>query len=89
MKDIYLEITFRKGKPFVAYLYLTGKNEIQSSKSIKIEEGLIADYDQNGVLSGLEIISPSTTSIQQIMNVMKKIHAGPISEKELLPLNAA
>ncbi len=56
MKDRYLEITFRKGKPLAAYLYLTGKKGVQCVKAIKIDEGLIADYDQNGVPVGVEIV---------------------------------
>jgi uncharacterized protein YuzE len=89
MKDRYLEITFRKGKPLAAYLYLTRKKATQSVKTIKIDEDLIADYDQNGVPVGLEIVSPTTTSIQQIKDALEKLHVEPISEDELAPLNAA
>ncbi|MBC8554484.1 MAG: DUF2283 domain-containing protein [Candidatus Brocadiales bacterium] len=87
MKDRYLEITFRKGKPLAAYLYLTGKKGTQCAKTIKIDEGLIADYDQDGVPVGLEIISPATASVQQIKDALEKIHVEPIDEYELAPLN--
>jgi uncharacterized protein YuzE len=87
MKDRYLEITFRKGKPLAAYLYLTGKKGVQCVKAIKIDEGLIADYDQNGVPVGLEIVSPATASVQQIKDALEKLHVEPISENELAPLN--
>jgi len=53
MSNRYLEITFRKGKPLAAYLYLTGKKSAQCAKAIKVDEGLIADYDQDGVPSDL------------------------------------
>ncbi|MBD3321785.1 MAG: hypothetical protein GF350_11880 [Chitinivibrionales bacterium] len=48
MKDRYLEITYRKGTPFAAYLYLSRKLGIKSTKSKKIENGLIADFDETG-----------------------------------------
>lgn len=55
--------------------------------AIKIDEGLIADYDQNGVPVGLEIISPTTASVQQIKDALEKLHVEPISEDELAPIN--
>ncbi len=87
MNDRYLEITFRKGQPLAAYLYLTKTKRTQSLKTIKIDEDLIADYDQNDVPVGLEIVSPKTTSIQQIKDALEKLHVEPISEDELAPLN--
>ena len=87
MSNRYLEITFLKGKPLAAYLYLTGKKSTQCAKAIKVDEGLIADYDQDGVPVGLEIISPATASVQQIKNALEKIHVEPIGENELAPLN--
>ena len=50
---------------------------------------MIADYDQNGIPVGLEIVSPATTSIQQIKDALEKLHVEPISEDELAPLNTA
>ena len=89
MKDRYLEITFRKGKPLAAYLYLTGKKGVQCDKTIKIDEGLIADYDHAGVPVGLEIISPTTASVQQIKDALEKLHVEPIDENELAPIKGA
>ena len=88
MKDRYLEITFRKGKPLAAYLYLTGKKGVQCDRAIKIDEGLIADYDQDGVPVGLEITSPATASVQQINDALVKLHVEPIAENELAPINS-
>ncbi|MFQ5686250.1 MAG: hypothetical protein ACE5GV_06265, partial [Candidatus Scalindua sp.] len=63
------------------------KKGVQCVKAIKIDEGLIADYDQNGVPVGLEIVSPATTSVQQIKDALEKMHVEPISENELAPIN--
>ncbi len=87
MNDRYLEITFRRGKPLAAYLYLTGKKGTWCTKTIKIDERLIADYDQDGVPIGLEIISPATASVQQIKDALEKIDVEPIDENELAPLS--
>ncbi len=89
MKDRYLEITFRNGKPLAAYLYLTRQNGAQSARTIRIDKGLIADYNQNGAPIGLEIVSPTTTSTQQIKDALEKLHVEPINECELAPLSVA
>ena len=89
MKDRYLEITYRNGKPFAAYLYLNRKVGTKSSKTKKISDGIVADFDDKGNVIGLEIISPLTTNTSDINKALKSLELGPISKLELAPLKAA
>ena len=89
MKDRYLEITYRKGKAIAAYLYLTGKPGTKIVKVKKLENGLIADFDGQNRLIGLEITSPKTTTIKQINQALITLSIMPVSENELAPLKAA
>ncbi len=89
MKDRYLEITYRNGKPLDAYLYLQRKVGVKSSRTKKIGNGLIADYDIEGNIIELEIISPLTTSVKDINNALKNLELSPIFELELALLKAA
>ncbi len=89
MKDTYLEITYRKGRPLAAYLYLNKWETGKSFETKKVGEGLIMDYDETGWPIGLEITSPRTVSITKINEVLKKLNVAPVSEEELLPLKAA
>lgn len=89
MKDRYLEITYRNGKPLAAYLYLQRKIGVKSSRTKKIGNGLIADFDAKGNVIGLEIISPTTTNTKDINNALKSLALKPISELELALLKAA
>ncbi len=89
MKDRYLEITFRKGKPLAAYLYLTREHGAKSTSTRKISEGLVADFDGDGHPMGLEIASPTAVTVQQVMEALEKLQVGPINEIELAPLKAA
>jgi len=89
MKDRYLEITFSNGKALAAYLYFKQDRSAPSARSEKIDDDLIVDYDSNGKPIGLEIVSPSTTSIEQIKAALNKLNIEPISDKDLSPLQAA
>jgi uncharacterized protein YuzE len=89
MQDRYLEITFRKGKPFAAYIYLSRMTGSTVSTTKKFTEGIIADFDNENNVIGLEITSPAQTPISAINDVLHQLHVSPISEQELAPLKAA
>jgi len=89
MQDRYLEITFRKGKPVAAYLYLSRTIQAKSAQTREVAPGLVADYDENGSPIGLEITAPSQVTISEINNALHLLHQLPMPENELLPLKAA
>jgi uncharacterized protein YuzE len=89
MKDIYLEITFRKGKALAAYLYLSKKADAQSLITKKIKEGIIIDFNKDNKVIGLEITAPNKITINEINKILNKYHAQTISEQEFAPLKAA
>lgn len=89
MKDVYIEITFRKGKAIAAYIYLSRKPGVTSDISKKIKDNIIADYDKEGCLIGLEITSPHKVNSSDINNILVSHNAQPVSEQELAPLKAA
>lgn len=89
MKDVYLEITFRKGKAIAAYIYLSRKPGATTNLSKKIMDDIIADYDSEGILIGLEITSPHKVNSTDINSILVSHNAQPVSEQELAPLKAA
>lgn len=89
MRDKYLEITFRKGKPVAAYLYLSRQNDVRSARTQSIRPGIIADFDEKDNAIGIEITAPEKVSIYQINEVLRQLHISPVSEEELAPLKAA
>ncbi len=48
MKHQYLEVTFRRGKPLVAYLYLPRTAGAKSARSVDAGRGMRIDYDADG-----------------------------------------
>ena len=44
MREHYLEITYRKGKPLAAYLYLSSASGVRSVRTEPRDAGLLVDF---------------------------------------------
>lgn len=89
MKQRYLEVTFRKGKPLAAYLYLQRKPGDTSARTEKHEGGLIVDFASDGRAIGVEITSPSLVNLSALNTVMSSLNEAPLTLEEVRPLAAA
>ncbi len=89
MKDRYLEITFRKGRPLAAYLYFPRTAMARSVRTEKIRMGLLVDYEAEGHPIGLEITAPDQVTSDQINEVLNELNVPLLDPEELAPLQAA
>lgn len=89
MRDRYLEITFRKGKPLAAYLYLSKASGVKSLRTEPRGAGLLVDYGPEDQPIGVEITAPAQTTAKQINEVLSNLNLSPMAEEELSPLKAA
>jgi len=89
MRDRYLEITFRKGQPLAAYLYLSRASGVQSLRTEPRGAGLLVDYGPGDQPIGVEITAPTHTTAAQINEVLNSLDLSPMAEEELSPLKAA
>lgn len=89
MKDTYLEVTFRKGKPFAAYLYLPRATGAKSARTKKLAPGILVDYSKKDEPIGIEITAPDQVSAEQINSVLRTIGVATLSPEDLAPLRAA
>lgn len=89
MKARYLEVTFRRGKPIAAYLYLPRRPDDKSARTERRENGLIVDFSSDGRAIGIEITSPSNVSNSALSAVLREFGQEPVSSDELAPLIAA
>ena len=89
MRDRYLEITFRKGRPLAAYLYFPRKAMARSVRTEKIRKGLLVDYEADGHPIGLEITAPDQVTSDQINEVLNELNVPLLDPEELSPLQAA
>jgi hypothetical protein len=89
MKRRYLEVTFRRGKPFAAYLYLPRAAGVRSARTEKLADGLLVDYAADGTPIGLELVDPSSTTLSVINSVLGSLGLDPVDADEIAPLAAA
>ena len=89
MKDRYLEVTFRKGQPLAAYLYLPREPGVKSVRTQKATPGILVDFAASGVPIGLEITAPSIVTVQEINGVLESLGQPHIEATDLAPLHAA
>lgn len=88
MKQRYLEVTFRKGKPFAAYLYLPRKRGARVVRTLDGGHGIRVDLDEHGVLMGIEITAPSVVTSAQLNAVLVEHGLAALDPEEWAPLAA-
>lgn len=89
MKEAYLEITFRRGRPIAAYYYLPRRPGQKSYRSIRIEPGMVVDLSRGGKPIGIEITAPSVVSHSMFNRVLKQFALPAAKAMDLAPLRAA
>jgi hypothetical protein len=88
MKHRYLEVTFRKGKPLAAYLYLPRPAGAKSASTSDAGHGLRVDFDAQGTPIGVEITAPQVVSVAQLNAVLESIGLPGLEPEEWGPLAA-
>jgi uncharacterized protein YuzE len=89
MNTSYLEVTYRQGKPVVAYYYLPRAARQRSVRTRRVEPGLLIDYAKDGRPIGVEITAPSALSVTVFNRVLRELGVAPVKRKDIAPLIAA
>ncbi len=89
MKNTYLEVTFRHGKPIAGYYYLPREAGQKPARTRRVEPGLIIDLTTEGQAIGIEITAPSKVSLEALNAVLQELGHPPASAADLAPVLAA
>ena len=89
MKNSYLEVTFRHGRPLAAYLYLPRQPKDKSYRAERVEPGLVIDYSRRGKPIGIEITAPAKLSAPALNRVLRRLGVPSVTRADLAPLRAA
>ena len=89
MKDIYLEVTYRHGNPWVAYLYLPRNEGDKSDRCVEVEPDMVLDINAEGKLIGIELVTPELVTLEGINGVLESYGFPPVDASDLKPLVAA
>jgi uncharacterized protein YuzE len=88
MKQRYLEVTFRKGKPLSAYLYLPRKAGARAARTLDAGQGLHVDFDERGAPIGVEITAPGIVTVDQLNAVLGEHGVAALDDEEWSPIAA-
>ena len=88
MSEPYLEITYRKGKPFAAYLYLQRRPGDQSARSER-HGTWVMDFAADGRPIGIEFTSLGAVDLPSLNQILRAAHHPELSLTDLAPLQAA
>ncbi len=88
MKRPYLEVTYLRGKPIAAYLYLPRATGVRSVRTVEARPHVLVDYAASGAPIGLELTAPTHTSADVINEVLRELGIGALDPSELAPLAA-
>jgi len=88
MNTPYLEITYRQGRPFAAYLYLSRRPGDRSVRTDR--KGLfLIDYTAEGKAIGIEFTTLGGIDVAAVNRLLTDLHETPLSAEDLAPLIAA
>jgi uncharacterized protein YuzE len=89
MRQRYLEVTYRKGRPLAAYLYLPRSPGTKSARTARMGAGILVDYSDAGAPIGLEFTNPASITLQEVNSILIQVGEAPATAEELAPLRAA
>ena len=89
MSAISLQVTYRKGRPFAAYIYLSPRGGDKSVRTEEVTADLLVDYAADGRPLGIEIVTPEAVPTEAILKVFDDLGLGRPADDDLAPLRAA
>jgi len=90
MTERSLQVTYRKGRPFAGYLYLSrATGETSARTEASADALLIVDYAADGRPIGVEITAPDAATLDRINALLERLGQPLLPEQEFRPLTAA
>ena len=90
MTERSLQVTYRKGRAFSAYLHLSHPTGEKSTKTVASPDGLlVVDYGTTGRPVGVEITAPQAVSLERLNELLADLGEAPLAEHEYKPVRAA
>lgn len=85
-----MQVTYRKGRPFAAYLYLPRTAAEKSARTEASPDGiLVIDFAADGHPIGIEITAPSAVTLDRLNATLHRLGQPPLPADEFQPLRVA
>ena len=90
MTERSLQVTYRKGRAFAAYLHLAHSTGEKSARTVASADGLlIVDYAVSGKLLGVEITAPQAVPLKRLNQLLAELGEAPLADQDYRPARAA
>lgn len=90
MTERSLQVTYRKGRAFAAYLHLSHPTGEKSVKTVPSPDGLlVVDYGSTGRPVGIEITAPQSVSLERLNQLLANLGETPMAPQDYKPVRAA
>jgi hypothetical protein len=90
MTERSLQVTYRKGRAFAAYLHLSHPTGEKSAKTVASPDGLlVVDYGSTGRAVGVEITAPQAVPLERLNQLLAELGEPPMAEQDYGPVRAA
>lgn len=87
MSSTFLQVTFLRGRPIVAYYPLSDARNRRARRTEELEPGLVVDFGRSGEPLGVEIVDPPRTTVAAMNRVLRKLKRGKVTSRDLKPLH--
>ena len=84
----FLEVTYRKGKPFAGYLNLRKPPEGSPCRTEEIRPGILIDLAPDGLPVGIEFLSPGRVTAHDIDAIRRYLREEDLPAEDLAPIMA-
>jgi hypothetical protein len=90
MTERSLQVTYRKGRTFAAYLHLSHPTGEKSTGTVASPDGLlIVDYAGSGRPLGVEITAPQAIPLDRLNQLLAELGEAALAEQDYRPARAA
>ena len=90
MTERSLQVTYRKGRAFSAYLHLAHATGEKSVRTVPSADGLlVVDYGAEGRPVGVEITAPLAVSLERLNRLLNDLGESALVEQDYRPVRAA
>jgi hypothetical protein len=87
MTERSLQVTYREGKAFAAYLHLSHQTGEKSARTVPSADGLlVVDYAPDGKPFGVEITAPAAVPLDRLNRLLRDLGEPPMNEHDYLPV---
>ena len=82
----FLEVTYRKGKPFAGYLYLRESSSLPICRTEEVRPGILLDIGADGQVLGIEFLYPGRVTPEDLEAIGEYLREADVPVADITPV---